>query len=145
VENFSVVGQFQPGAQIVMQPNSAASPWADFRDVVAAQDVDIHDECRDLVSESLLQAMDRNKIGRNPLGASWSWMVAVADNGQTLELQLQALPCSTATLGAHPVLRQDNVATTVLAKYGIQSICFKGRECAGPVPTMSSNDPEEAL
>jgi hypothetical protein len=145
VENFTVVGQFQPGTQIVMQPNSAASPWVDFRDLVAAQDVDIHDENGELASEALLQAMDRNKIGRNTLGASWRWMVAVADNGQTLELQLQALPCGTATLGAHPVLRQDNVATTVLAKYGIQSICFNGRECAGPVPTMFSNDPEEAL
>jgi hypothetical protein len=71
-------------------------------------------------------------------------MITVADNGQTLELQLQALPCSTATLGAYPVLRQDNVATTVLAMFAIQATYLNGRECAGPVPTMFSSNPEEA-
>jgi hypothetical protein len=67
MEDFSVVGQFQPGAQIIVQPNSAASTWIDFRDLVAAQDVDIHDKAGELTSKSLLQAMDRNKIGRNPM------------------------------------------------------------------------------
>jgi hypothetical protein len=145
MEEFYVVSQFQPGAQIIVQPNSAASTWVDFCDLVAAQDVEVHDEAGELASEYFLNAMDRNKSGRNPLGASWRWMIAVADNGQTLELQLQALPCSAATLGAYPVLRQDNVATTVLAKFAIQATYFNGRECAGQVPTMFSNDPEEAL
>jgi hypothetical protein len=30
-------------------------------------------------------------------------------------------------------------------KFAIQATYFNGRECAGPVPTMFSNDPEEAL
>jgi hypothetical protein len=70
-------------------------------------------------------------------------MAAVADNGLSLELQLQALPCNPANLGTSPILRQDNGAMIVLAKFGIQAISFNGRECAGPIPVMFSSDPEE--
>jgi hypothetical protein len=66
MEEFHVIGQFQPGAQIIVQPNAAASPWVDFRDLVAAQDVDVHDETGELASEAFLNALDRNKTGRNP-------------------------------------------------------------------------------
>ncbi len=44
VEGYTVVGQFQPGGQIIMQPNSTATSWVDFRELVAAQDVDIYDQ-----------------------------------------------------------------------------------------------------
>jgi hypothetical protein len=61
-------------------------------------------------------------------------MAAVADYGLSLELQLQALLCKPANFGASPILRQDNVATIVRAKFGIQAITFNGKECAGPIP-----------
>ncbi len=144
VEGFTVVGQFQPGGQIVMQPNSTATSWIDFRELVASQDVDIFDQSGELAAEELLAAMDQHRSGRATLAASWRWMTAVADNGLNLELQLQALPCSPAGLAASPILRQDNVATIVLAKFGIQACYFNGKECAGPIPTLFSTDPEEA-
>jgi hypothetical protein len=144
MEPFTVVGQFHPGEQIQMLPNSTTSGWVDFRELVAAQDVDVYDEQGELASEALLTAMDQHRSGKATLGASWRWMTAVADNGLNLELQLQALPCSPANLAASPVLRQDNVATIVLAKLGIQACYFNGKECAGPVPTMFATSPEEA-
>jgi hypothetical protein len=119
MEPFTVVGQFHPGEQIQMLPNSTTSGWVDFRELVAAQDVNIYDEQGELASEDLLTAMDQHRSGKTTLGASWRWMTAVADNGLNLELQLQALPCSPANLAASPVLRQDNVSTIVLAKLGI--------------------------
>ncbi len=30
MEGYTVVGQFQPGGQIIMQPNSTATSWVDF-------------------------------------------------------------------------------------------------------------------
>jgi hypothetical protein len=55
------------------------------------------------------------------------------------------LPCSPADLAACSVLRQDNVATIVLAKSAIQACHFNRKECAGPIPIMFSSDPEEAM
>jgi hypothetical protein len=144
MEGFTVVGQFQPGGQIVMQPNSTATSWVDFRELVASQDVDIYNQDGELAAEDLLAAMDQHRSGRATLGAAWRWMTAVADNGLSLELQLQALPCSPASLAASPILRQDNVATIVLAKFSIQASSFNGKECAGPIPILFSTDPEEA-
>jgi len=34
VEGFTVMGQFQPDGQIIMQPNSTATGWVDFRELV---------------------------------------------------------------------------------------------------------------
>jgi hypothetical protein len=143
VDGYTVVGQFQPGGQIIMQPNSTATRWVDFRELVAAQDIDIYDQEGELAAEDLLAAMDQHRAGRALLSAAWRWMVAVADNGLNLELQLQALPCSPASLAASPVLRQDNVASVVLAKFSIQACSFNGKECAGPIPILFSTDPEE--
>ncbi len=127
-----------------MQPNSTATSWIDFRELVASQDVDINDQSRELAAEELLAAMDQHRSGKATLAASWRWMTAIADNGLNLELQLQALHCSPAGLAASPILRQDNVATIALAKFGIQACYFTWKECAGPIPTLFSTDPEEA-
>jgi hypothetical protein len=144
MEGYTVVGQFQPEGQIVMQLNSTATSWVDFRELVAAQDVDILDDKGELASEALLRAMDQHKAGKSPLGASWRWMAAVANNGLSLELQLQALLCSPANFGASPILRQDNVASIMLAKFGIHAVSFNGKQCVGPIPVMFSTNPEEA-
>jgi hypothetical protein len=48
MEGFSVVGQFQPGNQIITQPNSTATSWVDFQELVAAQYGDIYDQNGDL-------------------------------------------------------------------------------------------------
>jgi hypothetical protein len=141
VEGFTVMGQFQPGGQIIMQPNSTATGWVDFRELVASQDVDILDQNGELAAEELLAAIDQHRSGKAPLGAAWRWMVAVADNGLSLELQLQALPCGSASLAASPVLRQDNVASIVLAKFSVQTCSFNGKECAGPIPILSFYSP----
>jgi hypothetical protein len=88
MERYTVVGQFHPGDQIITQPNSTASSWVDFRELVAAQDVDILDKGK-LASEALLTAMDQHRSGRakilreRPGGGR---MTAVADNGLNLEL-----------------------------------------------------------
>jgi hypothetical protein len=139
MEGFTVVGQFQLEGQIVMQLNSLAMSWAEFRELLATQDVGILDDKGELVSEALLMAMDQHRSGKSPLGASWRWMAAVANNGLSLELQLQALPCSLAGLAASPALRQDNVATVVLAKFGTQykPAASMGRNARDASPSCS--------
>jgi hypothetical protein len=57
-----------------MQPNSTATSWIDFRELVASQDVDIFDQSRELAAEELLAAMDQHRSGRATLAASWRWM-----------------------------------------------------------------------
>jgi hypothetical protein len=81
-----------------MQLNSLAMSWVDFRELVAAQDVDILDDKEEAASEALLMAMDQHRSGKSPLGASWRWMVAVADNGLSLEL----LPAGAALQPGQP-------------------------------------------
>ncbi len=47
--------------------------------------------------------------------------------------------------GTHPVLQKDNVATVVMAKFNIKASYFNRKECADPVPTMISTNPEETI
>jgi hypothetical protein len=58
MEGFTVVGQFQPEGQIVMQLNSTATSWVDFRELEAAKNIDFLDDKGELASEVLLMAMD---------------------------------------------------------------------------------------
>ena len=136
-ENWELHGQFQPGVQITMQKNSAASAWADVKELIAAQDIDVVDSEGGLHSEAFLAQVE------DDVGASIRWMVAVADSGNSLELQLQALPAPLAVINSNPVLKLDNVATIVLARFPITAHCFDGAKAGGPVPTVFSEDPNQ--
>jgi hypothetical protein len=54
----------------MIQLNSTATGWVDFRELVVTQDIDILDDKGELASEALLRAMDQRKSGKTPLGAS---------------------------------------------------------------------------
>jgi hypothetical protein len=136
-------GQFQIGSQVVMLPNSAASKWFDVYEMVQAQDMDATTLTGELASEDFIDAIDDLKAEHPSAGISIRWMVAVADGGAALELQLQALPCSLATVQTHPTLRQDNIASIVLSRQPVICPCFDGIRIAGPVPVIFSSEPAE--
>jgi hypothetical protein len=136
-------GQFQLGAHVAMQPNSAASKWHDVYELVQAQDMDAVTRTGELANDDFINAMDDLKAEHPSAGISIRWMVAVADGGAALEIQLQALPCSLATVQTHPILRQDNVATIVLARQPVICPCYDGVRIAGPVPVIFSAVPAE--
>ena len=111
-----IVGEFQPGLQVTMQPNSAASKWVDIYDLVMAQDLDIMSEKGELACDTFTKAIEEARIKEPSTGISWRWMLAAKDDDKSLELQLQALPCGEATIKAFPVLRRDNVPAIILAR-----------------------------
>jgi hypothetical protein len=74
-------------------------------------------------------------------------MVVVADNGLNLELQLQVLPCSPASLAFSPVLRQGQRGfhcAELLTKFSAQACSFNRKECAGPISILFSSDLEKS-
>ena len=143
MEDFELQAQFQPGMQIQMQPNSAASKWTDLCDLIQAQDVDVYDSDGELSCEAFLEAVEEAKVTAPHTGVSWRWMIAVAEGGTKLEMQLQSLPCSGSAIRSNPVLCLDNVATTIIARYPIDANYWDGYSCCGPVPVLFSSKPEE--
>jgi hypothetical protein len=141
--NLELHGQFQLGTHVAMQPNSAATKWHGVYKLVQAQDMDATIRTGELANDEFINAMDDLKAEHPSAGISIRWMVAVADGGAALKLQLQALPCSLATVQTHPILRQDNVATVVLARQPVISPCYDGIRIAGPVPVIFSAAPAE--
>jgi hypothetical protein len=57
-----LVGQFLPGHQIVIKPNSTSSPWLDVEELVKSQDVDVfgpdaapmHEQFLEMLAEARL-------------------------------------------------------------------------------------------
>jgi hypothetical protein len=143
--NMELHGQFQLGAQVVLQANSAASKWHDVYELVHAQDMDATTLTDALANEDFLDAIDDLKVAHPSAGISIRWMLAVADGGAALELQLQALPCGLAMVQTHPLLRQDNVATIVLMRQPVNCPSFDGIRIAGPVPVLFSAEPAETM
>lgn len=141
MEGYTIVGQFT--AANIMQMNSTASKWVDLKELVQAGDMNVLDAQGKDVKDEFLAATKANKVAKAHLAATIRWMVTVADGANVLELQLQSLPCSTSAL--KPVLRQDNVATVALAKFPLLTPLFDGRQCAGPVPILFSEDPDFTL
>jgi hypothetical protein len=51
------------------------------------------------------------------------------------------LPCNEAAIKAHPQLKQDNIATILLARYQVTCSMWDGLAAAGPQPILFSTDP----
>jgi hypothetical protein len=76
-------------------------------------------------------------------GLSWRWGLAAAEDGKSVELQLQALPCDLNTIKGNPAFARDGLAVIVLAAYPVYCQLFDGDVGAGPVPVLFSSKPEE--
>jgi hypothetical protein len=143
MEPYELVGQFRPGTQVVLQNNSTCSGWFDLTDLVASQDLDVVDQEGEDAHDEFLSAVKLAQQTLAAIGLSWRWMLAASGDLKSLELQLQGLPCSGATLQATPMLCKDNVAAVVLARFNVEAACFDGLAAAGPVPRFFSTSPAE--
>jgi hypothetical protein len=143
MEPFEFVGQFRPGTQVALQNNSTCSGWFDLTDLVASQDLEVLNQEGEDAHDEFLEAVKTAQQTLAAIGLSWRWMLAASGNLKGLELQLQGLPCSGATLQSTPVLCKDNVAAVVLARFDVEAACFDGLAAAGPVPRFFSTSPAE--
>jgi hypothetical protein len=69
--------------------------------------------------------------------------LAAAEDGASVELQLQALPCDLNIIKGNPAFAKDGLAVIVLAAYPVYCQLFDGNVGAGPVPVLFSSKPEE--
>jgi len=157
----------RPGEAVRFLPNSQATPWMDFRDLVASQDVDITTADGKLVSEAFVEQLD--KLAE---GAVWRWFMSATTTGTfkgetnysslqltnefkvpncrfavgpyKMELRLQSLPVNLDKAKAIPALQEDTAAAMVLARFNVRTKAFSGF-VEGPVPTLFSKDPGETI
>jgi hypothetical protein len=96
--------QFQPG-MVNIQTNATASKWVDLISLVQSQDIDVTDAVGDIVTEGFLSNVEKLSTPDCLVAAAWRWQLAVADDGSSLELQLQSLPAGADSLLSLPVFR----------------------------------------
>jgi len=163
--NLEISATMKPGEAIRFLPNSQATPWMDFRDLVASQDIDITSSDGKLVSESFLEQLD--KLGE---GAIWRWFIAATSTGTgnswlkkpntrilnevrlsrfcsgpyKLELRLQSLPITKDRAKSIPALQEDTAASMIVAKFEVFTRAFTG-VVEGPVPILFSKDPAATI
>jgi hypothetical protein len=135
--------QINPGEVIQLQQNSAASKWADVAALVLEQDLDASNEAGELVCEEFTEAMEELRARDPSKGINIRWILAVTEDGSEIQLVLQALPCSAASLKSSPLLQEDNVAAIVLERVPVAFYGFDGAVAVGPVPVLFSNNPED--
>jgi hypothetical protein len=90
--DMTVIGRFQLGAQVQLQPNSSASRWMDMLELIQSQDLEVIDKNNVVVTEDFLKMFEnwRKKEAENTsLGISWRWMVVVKLDSKQLELQVK--------------------------------------------------------
>jgi hypothetical protein len=76
-------------------------------------------------------------------GSSFRWAVAVTAAGN-LELQLQVLPASLATIMARQELVDDSAAVVVVKRWDMAATLFNGAAgLNGPQPVLFTEQPEE--
>jgi hypothetical protein len=76
-------------------------------------------------------------------GSSFRWAVAVTTAGN-LELQLQVLPASLATIMARQELVDDSAAVVVVKRWDMAATLFNGAAgLNGPQPVLFTEQPEE--
>jgi hypothetical protein len=89
-KDLTVIGRFQLGAQVQLQPNSCASRWMDVIELIQSQDLEVIDKDNKVVSEEFLAKLEalHEKEEDATLGMSWRWMVVVKLDTKRLELQV---------------------------------------------------------
>ena len=92
-------------ADIGIRRNMTTSPWIDFMTLLATNEVTAKDEtgqpveCHTILEN--LQALPARVVNT----ASLRWAICISEENR-LEVQLQWLPVSTATLSAKPIFRR---------------------------------------
>jgi hypothetical protein len=140
LEPYEILGQFKPGVQLTLRKNSTCSAWIDVVELVSSQDLDIQGPDGEDAHVRFLETMADAKETLPTIGLSWRWMLAAKPDGTGVELQLQGMPSSAASLHSVPSLNRENVACTVLARYTVDCSCFDGKEAAGPVPRFFTSN-----
>jgi hypothetical protein len=78
-------------------------------------------------------------------GISWRWSLVAAEDGKSINLELQSLPYNGATLKSNPSFAKDNLAVGILTSFPVSVDTFDGGKAAGPIPVFFSSNPSEAL
>jgi len=76
-----------------LQHNSVASKWADVAALIQAGDVEAQVGGKE-ANTAFLEDLQKIKEDQPDVGIAWRWLVGVAADNSSLELSLQALPCS---------------------------------------------------
>lgn len=137
--DFEIRADFQPGMTVVLPSNAIASDWLDLKELIQAQDVDVHDSDGEEANEQFLAL-----LASTGEGASWRWLVAsTGKEGSPLALRLQSLPIPLATLEANLAFKADSTPAMALGQFAILTDNFGSPECVGPVPVLFSSNPGE--
>jgi hypothetical protein len=117
----------------------------DVADLIQAQDLDVYDEKGEAAHDIYLDAIEDAKQETSHIGISWRWGLAASEDGASIELQLQALPCNGSALKSNPAFQEDNLAVVVLTSFPVETNLFDGGRAAGPVPTLFSSNPADTV
>jgi hypothetical protein len=141
--SMTLQAQLNPGEVVQLQQNSTASTWADVAALVMEQDMDACNEAGELACEEFSDLMEEMR-GKEPTkGISIRWILVAPEEGDSVMLQLQALPCTAAGIKASPVFAEDNAAAIVLLQLPVSYQAFESGSAKGPIPILFSNIPEE--
>jgi hypothetical protein len=78
-------------------------------------------------------------------GISWRWSLVAAEDGKSVNLELQSLPYNGSTLKGDPAFARDNLAVCILTSFPVSVDTFDGGRAAGPIPVFFSSSPSETL
>lgn len=130
---------------IVLQHNATASEWEDLHSLLLANCISAR--CPDGqpdVDDDLANRLEAYAAKRgNSSGAVLRWALIIGSQGR-LELALQGLPASIGVVKGKPSLLSDQTPTIQLANIPVWYQAFNGGVAAGPVPTLTAEDPEES-
>ena len=100
----SIIYEMWP-ADIGIRRNMTTSPWVDIMALLAANEITAKDETGlPVLCETILENL-RALPARAVNTASLRWAVCISEEGR-LEIQLQCLPASAATLSSKPIFKR---------------------------------------
>lgn len=110
--------------------------------MIKAGNLDVVDSKGGIANQKFLEAIQEKRKASPAFGISYRWMAAVAEDQESLELQLQVLPMSVEILLGNPTLTQDNVPVMVVGRYDVEMDMFQDEIAVGPKPVFFSMSPE---
>ena len=108
-EGMTVMADIQNGSIIKLQKNSVTTRWCDVEELVRAQEVDVIDEHGEDKADLFLETWDRLRQSHwmgQALGCIWRWGLSASEDGQGMEMLVQALPVNLNHMKNHSELRQ---------------------------------------
>jgi len=85
--------------------NMASSPWADVRDLLAANDARlVDDQGTDMEAKDLLATLDQAGGNKGLVSSSFRWAVCAGEDNR-LHLHLQCLPAAESAFSGKPIFK----------------------------------------